>query len=131
MKKTLLLTLAAVSGFIFLVSMTSASSKDGDLKKNAPATAGVEIPDSILQFVRTACMDCHSNEGSSIARGKLNFSKWAEYDADKQKSKAAECCEEMAKGDMPPKKWRAKKPDLVPTQEQMDKFCRWTKTLSK
>jgi hypothetical protein len=66
-----------------------------------------------------------------MARGKLNFSKWAEYDAEKQKSKAAECCEEMAKGDMPPKKWRTKKPDQVPTQQQMDMFCRWSKTLSK
>lgn len=131
MKKTFLLTLAAVAGFIFLVSMTSTTSSGDDLRKNAPAADGVEIPDSILQFVRTACMDCHSNEGSSIARGKLNFSKWAEYDADKQKSKAAQSCEEMAKGDMPPKKWRAKKPDLVPTQAQMDMFCRWTKTLSK
>ena len=131
MKKSFLLTFAAFAGFIFLVSMTSTSSKGDDLKSKAPATEGVAIPDSILQFVRTACMDCHSNDGSSIARGKLNFSKWAEYDADKQKSKAAESCEEMAKGDMPPKKWRAKKPDQVPTQEQIDMFCRWTKTLSK
>lgn len=131
MKKLVLLILSAVTGFIFLVSMTSATSNGDGLKKNAAANEGVEIPDSIMQFVRTACMDCHSNEGSSIARGKLNFSKWSEYDAGKQKTKAAESCEEMAKGDMPPKKWRAKKPDQVPTQEQMDMFCRWTKTLSK
>jgi hypothetical protein len=88
-----------------------------------------EIPDSIHQMIETSCMQCHSDDGSAMARGKLNFSKWNTYSVEKKFEKASECCIEMSKGDMPPKKWRTKNPTLIPTQAKIDAFCIWSKSL--
>jgi hypothetical protein len=66
-----------------------------------------------------------------MAKGKVNFSKWSTYDAEKQSKKANAICKELTKGDMPPKKWRANNPNDVPTQAEVDMICRWAKSLQK
>ncbi len=130
MKKTVFVLMVVLTA-AFLTAMTTSDPLTAKTKSTVSPGASIEIPDSVMQIVRIACMDCHSDNGSAMARGKLNFSKWSSYDSDKQVSKAIKSCEEMGKASMPPKKWRAKKPDQVPTQAQVDLFCRWTKSLSK
>lgn len=130
MKKTIIVLMVVFTA-AFLTAMTASGPLTGTTKTTDSQGASIEIPDSVMQIIRTACMDCHSDNGSAMARGKLNFSKWSSYDTGKQINKAIKSCEEMGKASMPPKKWRAKKPDQVPTQAQVDLFCRWTKSLSK
>lgn len=95
------------------------------------AAADANLPDSVMQVVRTACMDCHSDDGSAFARGKLNFSKWSEYSEEKRIEKARDICDEMTKNGMPPKKWRNNNPDKIPTQAQTDLICRWASSAGK
>jgi hypothetical protein len=119
-------------GLVLICSVVLFASRPVQTMPDTSITGGnTNLPDSLLSFIETACMDCHSNDGSAMARGKLNFSKWSEYDSKKQFEKASESCEKLAKGSMPPKKWRSKHPDLIPTQNQVDMFCRWTKTLPR
>lgn len=130
MKKTLIIAMVTVTA-AFLTAMSASDLINSGTKATSSPAPSIEIPDSVMQIVRTACMDCHSDNGSAMARGKLNFSKWSTYDMNKQINKARKSCEEMGKSSMPPRKWRAKKPELVPTQAQVELFCHWTKGLSK
>lgn len=92
---------------------------------------GNALPDSIQKFVQKACMDCHSDAGSAMARGKVNFSKWDTYDISKQAKKANEMAKELLKGDMPPKKWRANNPEGVPTTVETEMVVKWAKSYQK
>jgi hypothetical protein len=97
----------------------------------APEEPGKALPDSIQKFVQRACMDCHADDGSAMARGKLNFTKWGSYDSEKQAKKANAMAKELSKGDMPPKKWRANNADDVPTPAETDMVVKWAKTFQK
>ena len=130
MKK--IVTIAAV--VIFTVAacymlFTPRQARGSDEKSAiAPGTA---LPDSVLKLVQRACMDCHADDGSSMARMKLNFSKWNEYSAEKQADKAKDMCKELTKGAMPTKSWRKKNPDAIPTKAEVDMICRWSANLNK
>ena len=119
-------TIILFTAFVILYSPTATGSRN-----NSPAAPGSELPDSVMKFVQKTCMDCHADDGSSMARGKVNFSKWSSYDADKQIKKATAICKELTKNSMPPKKWRTNNADNVPTQAQIDMICRWAKGLVK
>jgi uncharacterized membrane protein len=130
MKKIALITLFAMSISIalFLVFTPRAVLGSKQSEASGPVT---ELPDSIQKFVQKVCMDCHADDGNAMARGKVNFSKWATYDAEKQVKKANAICKELTKSAMPPKKWRANNPNDIPTQAEVDMVCRWAKSLQK
>jgi hypothetical protein len=130
MKKLIFYSLFSIGCVIAIILIFNPQKATGSLNGNI-AAPGTELPDSVMKFVQTACMDCHSDDGSGMARGKVNFSKWAGYDAEKQLKKANAICKELTQNDMPPKKWRANNPDNVPTQAQIDMMCRWAKSLQK
>jgi hypothetical protein len=130
MKKTTFYSLLAIC-IVVAMAFTTASEPMQDSSLPGKAAPGIELSDSVLIFVQKACMDCHSDDGSSMARGKLNFSKWSTYDAEKQVKKANAICREITKKSMPPKKWRANNPDKVPTQAEIDMVCNWVKGLQK
>jgi hypothetical protein len=122
-----LLVLISSLGYLFFAS--SSRSENYSLSMSGSDTVSAAMPDSVRLMVEKSCMNCHSNDGSALARGKLNFSKWDTYSLEKQFNKASKCCNELVKGDMPPKKWRAKNPDRIPSQAQIEALCRWSKTL--
>jgi len=130
MKKIAFYTFMLMGILITSVLFLNPQKVNGSMKY-APPEQGAELPDSVMKFVQKACMDCHADDGSSMARGKVNFSKWGTYDADKQAKKANSICRELTKGDMPPKKWRANNPSDVPTQAEADMICRWAKGMQK
>jgi hypothetical protein len=130
MKKIALISLIVVSVLFAMVLLVNPKTVIGSGSPN-PAGPGTELPDSVMKLVQKACMDCHADDGSSMARGKVNFSKWSTYDADKQLKKAEAICKELTKSGMPPKKWRANNPNDVPTQAEVDMVCRWAKSLKK
>lgn len=130
MKKVAFLILT--SGFLFFALSLVLTPEKATGMKNQPGFAnGSVIPDSVFKVIQRACMDCHANDGSAMARGKLNFSKWAEYDAEKQVKKADAMCKELKKGSMPTKGWRKNNPDSVPTQAEVDMICNWAAGVGK
>jgi hypothetical protein len=130
MKKIAFFSILTVTVLFALVLVLSPGTASGSKESN-PAGPGTELPDSVLKFVQKACMDCHSNDGSAMARGKVNFSTWDTYDAEKQGKKSGVILKELKKSSMPPKKWRTNNPNDIPTQAEIEMIGRWVDSLKK
>lgn len=130
MKKNVLIYIfiafLAASGILMLKPQSVIGSRNAKVPP-----AGTEIPDSVMKIFRRACMDCHSDDGTSMARGKVNFDKWSAYDAEKQVKKAGQICKQVTKGSMPPKGWRKNNPNDIPTQSEIDLICKWSQNNQK
>jgi len=87
------------------------------------------LPDDINKIVSFSCMPCHSAKGGMLSRGKLNFTEWSTYSAEKQKEKAADIYKEVSKNKMPPKSARETRPDIIPTKEQVEILKKWVDSL--
>lgn len=101
----------------------------------------------IAQLVQDACYDCHSyktvypwyakvaplnfriQEHVNHGRGELNFSVWAEYDAEKADHKLEECVEELKEGKMPLEPYIAMHPEADLTDEQRAMLASWFESL--
>jgi mono/diheme cytochrome c family protein len=89
------------------------------------------LPDSILKFAQKSCMACHSDDGSGMAKGRLNFDKWDSYGEKKWPGKAQSICDIITKGKMPPKGFKENNPDAVPTEKDIKMVCSWAASLQK
>lgn len=89
----------------------------------------VTLPDDINKIVQVSCMPCHGSKGGFMATSKLNFAKWEEYDSKKKSNLSSKICEEVTKGKMPPEDARKKRPEIVPTKEQIETLCKWAESL--
>ena len=63
-----------------------------------------------------------------MSKAKLNFTEWTNYSPEKQKEKAAKMFSELNKGAMPPKTAREKRPELIPTKEQVEIIKKWSES---
>lgn len=90
-----------------------------------------ELPDSVMKVVQKACMDCHGEDGNSMAKMHLSLAKWNTYNAKKQAGKAFDISKEVSKGAMPPDKWRKNNPDNVPSQADVTLLKNWALALNK
>jgi hypothetical protein len=86
------------------------------------------IPDSVNVIIKASCTPCHTNDGGLMSKSKLNFSQWTGYSPEKQKEKAEKMVTELNKGAMPPKSAREKRPDLIPTPDQIAIIRRWSES---
>ena len=130
MKKILALSLL-FSGILFafiLLFNTQNAIGSGNPSSGNPA---VTMPDSVLQFVKKTCMDCHADDGNGMAKAHINFSQWNGYSAEKQASKAQDMCKVLTKGAMPKKSWVKSNPTLAPKQADIDMICKWANSLKK
>ncbi|MFH1296149.1 MAG: heme-binding domain-containing protein [Bacteroidota bacterium] len=124
MKKSGIILVALVGTFVIFVSfIRPAGPPISDPPKN--------IPDSVWAVIKTSCLECHVNDGNSLAKAKLNFDKWDEYSPEKQFVKAQDICEEVRKGTMPPSKFRKNNPDAVPSTGATTRICKWVNQLEK
>lgn len=130
MKKIVFISLFAMGVVLALALVFNPQTVAGS-EKGSSAGPGTALPDSIQKFVQRACMDCHADDGNFMAKGKVNFSGWEKYDADKQAAKAKTMSKELTKSAMPPKKWRANNANDVPTQAEVDMVARWAISLQK
>ncbi|MEI7499431.1 MAG: heme-binding domain-containing protein [Bacteroidota bacterium] len=130
MKKIALISFMATSFLFALILLLNPQTVSGS-KKYVTGGAEITLPDSVLKFVQKACMDCHADDGSFMAKGKVNFSVWNNYDSEKQIGKAKSISKVLTKGTMPPKKWRTSNPDNVPTQAEVNMISRWANGLQK
>jgi len=87
------------------------------------------LPDDINKIISFSCMPCHSSTGGMLARGKLNFTEWPTYSAEKQKDKAESMYKEVSKNKMPPKSARETRPEIILTKEQVDIIKKWVDSL--
>jgi hypothetical protein len=87
------------------------------------------IPDNLNEIFMRSCKPCHWEGGKFKALYHVNFSKWDNYSFSKQVKKAEKICSELQGEDMPPQSFRKSKPNLIPTDEQVDAVCKWASTL--
>jgi hypothetical protein len=113
----------AILTLILLFVNPSAKAQD-----NAKLVAS--FPDNINKIVSASCTPCHIDKGGTMAKSKLNFTAWEKYSPEKQKEKAKQMYAELDKGKMPPKAAREKRPDLIPTTEQIEIIKKWSETYS-
>ena len=107
------------------------------------------LDEAWARIIKDACYDCHSHEtkypwyasvapvswwiGHYIeeARGHLNFSTWAAYDAEKKAHKAEECAEEVEKGLMPLKPYAKMHSEARLSDEQRERLISWFKSVEE
>jgi len=113
-----------LSGFlIFGLIFLSFSVRGQEGSKTSPA-----LPEEVNKIVTASCTPCHTSKGGLISRSKLNFTEWTNYSPEKQKDRAAKMFSELNKGAMPPKSAREKKPELIPTKEQVEIIKKWSES---
>jgi mono/diheme cytochrome c family protein len=86
------------------------------------------LPDSVNQILTVSCVPCHTSQGGLMSKAKLNLTDWANYSPEKQKEKAAKMFSELNKGAMPPKMAREKRPETIPTKEQIEIIKKWSES---
>ncbi|MEI6683636.1 MAG: heme-binding domain-containing protein [Bacteroidota bacterium] len=128
MKKIALVAFISLS-VLFSIALVFNPRKAVGSKETRNAGVSMPLPDSVLQFVKKTCMDCHADDGNFMAKGKLNFSVWDKYNVEKQQEKSKQICKELTKKSMPTGKWRKNNPDKLPTQADIDMMCRWANNL--
>ncbi|MCK9422854.1 MAG: heme-binding domain-containing protein [Bacteroidales bacterium] len=130
MKKYTVLSLLATGIFIAFFLIFNINDAAGSGKPVAANPAG-SMPDSVFNFVKKTCMDCHADGGNAMAKGHVNFSKWDTYSAEKQMAKAQDICKVLTKGVMPKKGWLKENPDLAPKPADVEMVCKWAESLKK
>jgi hypothetical protein len=88
------------------------------------------IPSAVTAILEKSCIGCHSDDGSSLAKMHVNFTKWNEYSADEQASTGQDICKILNKGKMPPKKFLKNNPEGKLSEEGKLIVCNWTTSLN-
>lgn len=121
MKKLMPIT-AAIAIFLFSTVLNDrVSAQTGEKSK--------PIPDDVLMIAKKSCVKCHAEPGKTMALSHVNLSKWDSYSAEKQAAKAADMCNMITKGKMPPKEFRKKNPDFTMTQDEIKIICDWSASI--
>jgi hypothetical protein len=113
-------------------------------RTNPPVTGEISASDPVVEVLRTACYDCHSNETrwpwySKVApvswriaqhvrggRWNLNFSEWNDMDPEDQDHAREEIWEVVEKGAMPLSDYLRMHPEAVLTDSQLSTLRRWS-----
>jgi Haem-binding domain len=123
MKKNVL-AFFCVPGFLFFTFLLlSFQATTQEVSKTGSA-----LPDSVNIIITASCTPCHTSEGGMMSRSKLNFTEWTNYSPEKQKERSAKIYSEINKGSMPPKMAREKRPESIPTKEQLEIIKRWSES---
>jgi hypothetical protein len=120
-------TMAFFGILLIFVSGLFALNLSAKGKQNTPSFPG--LPDDVNKIVSFSCVPCHTSTGGLMSRTKLNFSDWGQYTAAKQKARAEKMASVLKKGSMPPKEAREKRPEIIPTQDQIDIITKWAESL--
>jgi hypothetical protein len=125
MKKSVVLSFLVPCVLILSLFLISNPAIAQDTAITSPA-----LPDSVNKIVSYSCTPCHTSDGGLMSRSKLNFTEWTNYSPEKQKEKAAKMYSELNKGAMPPKMAREKKPETIPTKDQIEIIKKWSESLT-
>jgi hypothetical protein len=126
MKKSIWITVSVVC-VIFVTSLiinqltAQSSTKGGIISKPIPA--------NVMKIAEKSCVKCHTEPGNGMALAHLNLSNWDKFSMEKQADRAKEMCNMVSKDKMPPKSFREKNPDGVPTKEEVKTICDWAQSI--
>jgi hypothetical protein len=87
------------------------------------------LPDDVYKIVSFSCVPCHTSDGGLMPRSKLNLTEWDQYSLSKQKARAEKMYSMLKKGAMPPKSARETRPEIIPTEDQIDIIKKWAESL--
>ena len=90
---------------------------------------GQPLPADVNKFVSNSCTPCHTDKGGFMSKSALNFDDWTKMTSEKQNSKAEKIADVVEKGKMPPKGAREKRPEIVPTKEQIAMVQKWAESV--
>lgn len=138
MNKRVWVPLAGVVGGLVLIQLWPVE------RTNPPVTAEISAPPEVMEVIRAACYDCHSNETRwpwygyvapvswlvahdvNEAREKLNFSEWGLLSQEDVAESREEVWEEVEEGDMPLRKYVWLHPEARLSEEQRQVLRRWS-----
>ncbi len=122
MKKTILLSILPVLALIVFIAAQNPSTQSPPVSDDFDQ----DWPEEVVALLERSCFDCHTSESGNIkAKGKLNFSKWADYKLTKQISKLDGVRGTIDEKDMPPTKYLEKKPEAAFTDEEIKLITEW------
>ena len=126
MKKTLIV-ISAVAGAFLLLALIAPTASAQTAEKSVATTTN--LPADVARIVDKSCVKCHMEPGNGMALSRLNFTKWNDYDLEKQASKTAAISKLVTKGKMPPKKFKKNNPEKVPTAADIKIINDWAKSV--
>ncbi len=129
MKRTVTILIPALL-FVFSMSFMFDAEKVDEPIGALSSTAKLDMPDNIIVILDKSCMGCHNDESSNTkGKMKLNFDKFnnGKYSTGKQIAKLNGIVKTLEKGKMPPKKFKAKYPDHVPSDAEIKLLSDWAK----
>lgn len=84
------------------------------------------FPKKVKAVIDKSCFGCHSEKGrSDDAKDALRWDKMQEYDKAKLVSVMDDIIEVVEKGEMPPKKFLGRKPDIKPSEKEYKTLAKW------
>lgn len=113
---------------IFLIACIAIPMKAQGTQKEAEKTK--PFPADVTAILEKSCIGCHSDDGSTLAKMHVNFTKWNEYSADEQKSTGQDIVKIVTKDKMPPKKFLKDNPEAKLTEAEKTTLCNWASQLS-
>ncbi len=109
---------------VFLISPGKVSAQNA---QNFPAPKA--IPANVGGIIQHSCTPCHWDGGGFKPTFHINFSKWDDYSTGKQAKKSKQMCSVIQKGTMPPAETRQKRPEKIPSKDQIEMICKWSEAL--
>lgn len=142
-KKIALIVILAI---LIIIQFFPASKNQNTELLASDITKVTTVPDDVLQVLKVACYDCHSNNtlypwynniqpvawwlNRHVEEGKehLNFSSFGDYTAEKAAKKMRGISREVEKGDMPLSSYTLIHRNAVLNETQKQAVINWTKS---
>lgn len=142
-KKIALIVILAI---LIIIQFFPASKNQNTELLASDITKVTTVPDDVLQVLKVACYDCHSNNtvypwynniqpvawwlNRHVEEGKehLNFSSFGAYTAEKAAKKMRGISREVEKGDMPLSSYTLIHRNAVLNETQKQAVINWTKS---
>jgi hypothetical protein len=83
---------------------------------------------NMSKFFSGHCTPCHFNKGEKMAMIFVNFDDWTKNTPEKQYEKAQKITKMVSSGKMPKASEVKKRPEIVPTKEQIEMVKTWAAT---
>lgn len=143
MSKKIKTILLGVIGVFLIIQLFQIDKTNPPVRMEEDFIQITQPPKNIENTLRTACYDCHSHETqypwyTSVApiswwirhhinegREHLNFSTWAQYDADRQDHKLEEAVEMVDEEEMPLSSYTWIHKDAQLTDQQRKELAAW------
>ena len=145
-RKILKWTLVALAVAFIGIQFVRPAKTNPAVDESRTLNSHAQVSPDIAAIMERSCNDCHTNKTrwpwySEIApvswylvhdvnegRKHLNLSDWAKYDARRANRKLDEICEQVEKGEMPPKAYLILHPSAKLSDADKKALCDWAKS---